>query len=42
MTDRQTGPWVLALGTLAIGVGALVAEARRHRREAPPDGDRDE
>lgn len=25
----HTGPWVLALGTLAIGVGALIAAARR-------------
>ena len=32
-SDTQTGPWVLALGVLAIGVGALVREARRQRSE---------
>lgn len=32
MTDgSQTGPWVLALVTLAIGIGAVVAEVRRRR-----------
>ncbi|MFH5798880.1 hypothetical protein [Haladaptatus sp. CMAA 1911] len=31
--DRQTGPWVLALGVLAIGVGALANEVRKRRRE---------
>lgn len=29
--DSQLGPWVLALGTLAIGVSAAVAEVRRQR-----------
>lgn len=33
--DSQTGPWVLALGTLAIGVGAVVARIRRRRRSEP-------
>lgn len=33
-TDSHTGPWVLALGTLAIGVGAVIAEVRRRRRQA--------
>jgi hypothetical protein len=31
--DRQTGPWVLALGVLAIGVGALAHEVRKRRNE---------
>lgn len=30
-TESYTGPWVLALGTLAIGVGAVIAEVRRRR-----------
>ena len=30
-TNSQAGPWVLALGTLAIGVGAAVAALRRRR-----------
>ncbi|WP_458204873.1 hypothetical protein [Haladaptatus sp. NG-SE-30] len=34
-TDRQTGPWVLALGVLAVGVGAVVREVRRNRGEKP-------
>ena len=35
MANRQhTGPWVLALGTLAIGVGAVIAEVRRRRADA--------
>jgi hypothetical protein len=33
-TDAQPGPWVLALGTLAIGVGAAIAEVRRRRTSA--------
>jgi len=36
-TDRQTGPWILALGVLAIGVGALVREARRRRNGTTRD-----
>lgn len=35
--DRQTGPWVLALGTLAIGVGAMATELLRWRRERTGD-----
>lgn len=32
VTDESlTGPWVLALGALAIGVGAVVVEALRRR-----------
>lgn len=31
--DTQTGPWVLALGTLAIGVGAMTVQLLRQRRE---------
>lgn len=30
----QTGPWVLALGALAIGVGAVIAAVRRRRERA--------
>ncbi|WP_435154318.1 hypothetical protein [Haladaptatus sp. DFWS20] len=30
---RQTGPWVLALGVLAVGTVALVRELRRNRGE---------
>lgn len=37
--DSLNGPWVLALGTLAIGVGALASEVLRHRRD---DADRPE
>ena len=36
----QAGPWVLALGTLAIGIAALVVEGRR-RREDDEGGGRD-
>jgi MYXO-CTERM domain-containing protein len=38
MTDDTTGPWVLALGTLAIGAAAMVRLARR-RRERTDDGE---
>ncbi len=31
--DRVTGPWVLAVGVLAIGVGALANEVRKRRHE---------
>lgn len=37
--DTQTGPWILALGTLAVGVGAM-AELWR-RRERTPGGEDD-
>ncbi|WP_266077658.1 hypothetical protein [Haladaptatus caseinilyticus] len=30
---RQTGPWVLALGVLAVGTVALVRERRRNGNE---------
>lgn len=41
MTDDDlTGPWVLALGTLAIGVGAVAAEVLRRRRADDADRDR--
>lgn len=33
--DSQTGPWALALGTLAVGVGAVAAEVLRRRRDDP-------
>lgn len=36
--DPQTGPWVLAIGTLAIGVAAAIARTRRRR----PDPERRE
>ncbi|QLG26996.1 hypothetical protein HUG10_05330 [Halorarum halophilum] len=36
MTNDQTGPWVLALGALAIGVGAIAVELLRRRGD---DGD---
>jgi hypothetical protein len=32
-SDRQTGPWVLALGALALGVGAVTVEVLRARRD---------
>lgn len=35
--DRQTGPWVLALGTLAIGVGAMTVQLLRQRNERAGD-----
>lgn len=35
--DTQTGPWILALGTLAVGVGAM-AQLLRRRRERTEDG----
>lgn len=31
--DDMTGPWVLALGTLALGVGAVTATLLRQRRD---------
>lgn len=31
--DTQTGPWVLALGTLAIGVGAMTVQLLRQSRD---------
>ena len=31
--DDMTGPWVLALGTLAVGVGAVAAKALRRRND---------
>lgn len=31
--DSQTGPWALALVTLAIGIGAVVLKVWRQRRE---------
>ena len=37
--DDMTGPWVLALGTLAVGVAALTAEVLRQRMGG--DADRD-
>lgn len=30
--DTQTGPWILALGTLAVGVGAMAQLLRRRRK----------
>ncbi|GAA5043524.1 hypothetical protein ACFFQF_14550 [Haladaptatus pallidirubidus] len=30
---RQTGPWVLALGVLAVGTVALARELRRNREK---------
>lgn len=38
--DTQTGPWILALGTLAVGVGAM-AELWRRQRERTPNGEDD-
>ncbi|WP_458188974.1 hypothetical protein [Haladaptatus sp. NG-WS-4] len=35
--DRQTGPWAVALGVLAIGVGAVLREVRRNRGERSPE-----
>jgi MYXO-CTERM domain-containing protein len=34
MTDDMTGPWVLALGTLAVGAAAMVRLARRRRERS--------
>jgi len=39
MSDRQTGPWALALGALAIGVGAMGSELLRQRREDGAESD---
>ena len=36
--DEPTGPWVLALGTLAIGIGAVAVTALRQRREEGEEG----
>jgi hypothetical protein len=38
--DDLTGPWVLALGTLAIGVAAVASEVLRRRRGAGDGGTR--
>lgn len=38
--DTLTGPWVLALGTLAVGVGAMAELVRRHRARTA-DGEDD-
>lgn len=35
--DRLTGPWVLALGTLLVGVGAVTVEVLRQRRDRTAD-----
>jgi|GEM_PF-3108506 len=35
--DDQTGPWVLALGALAIGVGAAAALLRRRDSDGEDD-----
>lgn len=36
-SERQTGPWVLALGVLTVGAVALVRELRRNREETIAD-----
>lgn len=40
--DSQTGPWVLVLGALAIGVGAVATELLRYRRNRPGKRERDD
>ena len=38
VTDESlTGPWLLALGALAIGVGAVAVEVLRRRGGDPPE-----
>lgn len=37
--DTQTGPWVLALGTLAIGTAAMAQLLRRQRRRGEDAAD---
>ncbi|WP_269844148.1 hypothetical protein [Halegenticoccus soli] len=36
--DEPTGPWVLALGALLIGLGAVTIEVLRRVRDRPTDG----
>lgn len=38
--DTLTGPWVLALGTLAVGTAAM-AQLLRRRRERTANGEDD-
>ncbi|MFC6939752.1 hypothetical protein ACFQE8_07200 [Salinirubellus sp. GCM10025818] len=40
--DSQTGPWVLVLGALAIGVGAVATELLRYRRNRSGKRERDD
>jgi len=37
--DSQTGPWVLALGTLAVGVAAVAAAVARRRNDESESDD---
>lgn len=39
MTDDMTGPWVLALGTLAVGTAAMVQLIRRQRERGEDAAD---
>lgn len=36
--DDMSGPWLLALGTLAIGAGAVAVETLRRTRADGPEG----
>lgn len=41
MTDDDlSGPWVLAVGALAVGVGAVVTEGLRRLRDRETDSER--
>lgn len=43
MTDDDlTGPWLLALGTLAIGIGAITAKILQQRNERDDRDSNDE
>lgn len=39
--DRRSGPWALALGVLAISVGALANEVRKRRNERGTESETD-
>lgn len=39
--DDLTGPWLLALGALAVGAGAVATEGLRRLRERTPARERD-